>query len=69
MNVILNGERRELPDGATVAAAVAASGAEPAGRGLAVAVDGDVVPRGEWEEARLSEGQRVEVLAAVQGGS
>jgi sulfur carrier protein len=69
VNVLLNGERRELPERATVAAAVEASGAESAGGGLAVAVDGDVVPRGSWEQTTLEEGQRVEVLRAVQGGA
>jgi thiamine biosynthesis protein ThiS len=32
-----------------------------------VAVDGEVVPRGEWD-SELREGQRVEILQAVQGG-
>jgi sulfur carrier protein len=68
MNVVLNGEARELHDGATVNDAVAASGAQPDGRGVAVAVDGEVVPRGQWTATVLSDGQRVEVLQAVQGG-
>jgi sulfur carrier protein len=68
MNVVLNGESCELRDGATVNDAVAASGAQPDGRGVAVAVDGEVVPRGQWMATALSEGQRVEVLQAVQGG-
>ena len=69
MRIELNGERIELADAATVAAAVEASGADAAASGLAVAVDGEVVPRSEWAETRLAEGQRVEVLAAIQGGS
>ena len=69
MRVELNGEPATLPDGATVAAAIEASGAPEGRRGVAVAVDGEVVPRGEWESTRLSEGQRVEVLAAIQGGA
>ena len=68
MNVVLNGEDRELRDGATVTDAVEASGAPPEGRGVAVAVDGTVVPRGEWKDTQLSDGQRIEVLQAVQGG-
>jgi sulfur carrier protein len=68
MNVLLNGEPRELRDGADVTDAVEASGAPPEGRGVAVAVDGEVVPRGEWTATRLSDGQRIEVLQAVQGG-
>lgn len=68
MNVVVNGEPRELPGEATVASAVAAAGEDLGGRGLAVAVDGDVVPRGQWGERSLEDGQRVEVLRAVQGG-
>ena len=68
MRVLLNGEPRDLPDGATVADAVDASGAPPSRAGVAVAVEGEVVPRGGWERERLREGQQVEVLQAVQGG-
>lgn len=68
MNVVLNGTPHELPDAATVVAAVEATGTADPARGLAVAVDGDVVPRGEWGSRVLEEGQRVEVLRAVQGG-
>jgi sulfur carrier protein len=68
MNVVLNGQACELRDGATVSDAVEASGAPPEGRGVAVAVDGAVVPRGEWNATELRDGQRVEVLQAVQGG-
>jgi sulfur carrier protein len=67
-SVTLNGERRELPDGATLELAVEEAGAGDAGRGVAVAVDGEVVPRSEWSGVRLREGQQVEVLHAVQGG-
>lgn len=66
--VILNGSREQLPDGATVADAVAASGAPEPYRGVAVAVDGEVVPRGTWDGTPLRGGQRIEVLQAVQGG-
>lgn len=68
MRVVLNGEERQLPDGAAVPAAVDATGTELTGRGIAVAVDGEVVPQGEWDRTVLSDGQRVEVLQAVQGG-
>jgi sulfur carrier protein len=68
VNVTLNGELRSLEDSARVSDAVAASGAEPRGRGVAVAVDGEVVPRGEWSGFQLRDGQRIEVLQAVQGG-
>ncbi len=68
MIVSLNGERRELPAGATVEAAVDASCAPESRRGVAVAVDGEVVPRGAWASTELEDGQLVEVLQAVQGG-
>lgn len=67
MNVLLNGSPRELPERCTVDVAVAASGA-PSVRGVAVAVDGEVVPRGRWTDTELRDGQRIEVLQAVQGG-
>ena len=66
MKLLLNGTERELPDGASVAAALEAVGAPASG--VAVAVDDDVVPRAEWAGYRLREGARVEVLTAVQGG-
>jgi sulfur carrier protein len=67
--VVLNGQRQELPDGATVEAAVIATGAPADGRGVAVAVDGDVVPRGEWTTTPVRDGQQVDVVHAVQGGA
>ena len=66
--VTLNGESRRLPDPPTVSTAVREAGAAEEGRGVAVAVDGEVVPRGQWEGLELREGQQVEVLQAVQGG-
>jgi sulfur carrier protein len=68
LKVTINGELRELPDGATVADAVEAVGAPPDGRGVAAAVDGEVVPRGTWASHALTPDDRVEVLQAVQGG-
>jgi len=69
MRIELNGERRELPAGATLADAVRASGADADARGVAVALNGEVVPRGEWDSTPLGEGGSVEVLAAIQGGA
>jgi thiazole synthase len=69
MRIELNGEPRELPAGATLADAVRESGADADARGMAVALDGEVVPRGEWGSVALGEDSRVEVLAAIQGGA
>ena len=68
MIVELNGDRVKLADGASVADAVSAVGADSGRRGVAVAVDGEVVPRSGWAQKRLSDGQRVEVVEAIQGG-
>jgi thiazole synthase len=71
VRIELNGEPQELPDGALLADAVRAKlgGEEPGRRGFAVALDGEVVPRREWDSTALADGGRVEVLAAIQGGA
>jgi sulfur carrier protein len=68
MTIELNGERVQLPEPATVAGAIDRLGAGSGRRGIAVAVDGQVVPRSEWEDTKLEDGQRVEVVGAIQGG-
>jgi thiazole synthase len=68
MKIELNGKPQELAEGASLADAVRAAGAD-AGRGVAVALDGVVAPRGEWAQTPLAQGSRVEVLAAIQGGA
>ena len=67
MTVVVNGATRELPDGATVSQLVEAMRLLRA-RGVAVARNGDVVLRSRWGETSLREGDRIEVLHAVQGG-
>jgi thiazole synthase len=69
VKIELNGEPLELREGATLEVAVRESGVGGETRGVAVAVDGEVVPRAEWGSTTLAEGQRVEVLAAIQGGA
>ncbi len=68
MRVRLNGREADLPAGATVTAALAALDLPADARGVAVALDGEIVPRGRWDEQPLADGQRVEVVQAVQGG-
>jgi sulfur carrier protein len=66
VNVLVNGRPIELETGATVEAVLASL--DLPDRGVAVAVDAEVVPRGEWPARELSEGARVEILRAIQGG-
>jgi sulfur carrier protein len=68
VNVRLNGEWHELADGASVAEAIALLGVPLDARGVAVAVEGEVVRRGAWGETALTAGARVEILTAIQGG-
>jgi sulfur carrier protein len=66
IQIKLNGEPYDLPDGATIAEAVAQLTA--AATGVAAAVNGDVVPRGAWTLTTLHDGDQIEVVTAVQGG-
>ena len=65
--IVLNGEPCDaIAAGATLRALLDAVGAPE--RGVAVAVDAEVVPRSEWETFAVPDGARVEILTAVQGG-
>ena len=66
MKVIVNGEPREVPDGATVASVVETVTEAPSG--VAVALNGEIVRRADWATTTMSAGDRLEVLTAVQGG-
>jgi thiazole synthase len=68
MRIELNGEQHEIPNGSCLADAARVAGAEGA-RGIAIALDGEVVPRAELTSTPLAEGSKVEVLAAIQGGA
>jgi len=77
VRVSINGASRELAAGTTVAHVVAElappsdNGTAPPGasaRGIAVAVNDEVVPRAAWPDTVLAEADRIEVLTAVQGG-
>jgi sulfur carrier protein len=64
---VVNGQRRELDQGLTIQSLLESLESSD-GRGVAVAMNGEVVPRGAWDRTLISEGARVEIVAAVQGG-
>lgn len=66
MTVSVNGEPHEVTPGLTLDRLVA--GLTAASSGVAAALNETVVPRGQWPATALSDGDRVEVLTAVQGG-
>ena len=66
--IVLNGQSSNVRAGETVAAVLGRLGLSTDARGVAVAVDGEVVPRAGWETFELQDHARVEVLTAMQGG-
>jgi sulfur carrier protein len=66
MEIIVNGEQRQVSAGTTVAALLAALAANP--RYVAVEVNLQLVPRGRHAELQLSNGDRVEIVTLVGGG-
>ena len=66
--ITVNGAMTDIADGATVSDLLGRLDVPAEARGVAVAVDAEVVPRGEWTSIELHEGSRVEVVQAVQGG-
>jgi sulfur carrier protein len=65
--ILVNGEPRER-DGATIVELLTDLGVEDRARGVAVAVNGEIVPRPLWRERRVGDGDHVEALTAMQGG-
>ncbi len=60
--------RQETVTAATLAALLAAKGIDPQARGVAVALNGAVVPRAAWGEVTLQADDAVEIVHAKQGG-
>lgn len=66
MHVHVNGRGRELEAARTVGALVDGEVADR--RGVAVAINGEVVPRARWDDTLVTDGMRLEIVGAVQGG-
>lgn len=66
MNISVNGEPRVFSPGTALDLVVRSLTAAPSG--VAAALNETVVPRAQWPTTPLTEGDRVEVLTAVQGG-
>jgi sulfur carrier protein len=66
VQVTVNGTTTDVGEGLTVAALIAVRGETP--RRVAVALNGEVVPRSRWESTGLTEGDSIEVLAPTAGG-
>ncbi|WP_282086055.1 sulfur carrier protein ThiS [Streptomyces tendae] len=66
MNISVNGEPREVAPGTALDALVGTLTRAPSG--VAAALNETVVPRARWSATALADGDRVEILTAVQGG-
>jgi sulfur carrier protein len=63
----LNGSEQSVT-AATLAELLAEQALDPAQRGVAVAVNGAVVPRAAWPQTQLRSGDQIEIVRARQGG-
>lgn len=66
-SIQLNGEAREIQFD-RLFELMEALGYEADVRGVAAAVNDQIVPRGDWASCPLNEGDRIEIVGAVQGG-
>ena len=67
MILTINGESRDFPDGLTLAALVAQLGMKQ--DRVAVELNLEIVPRGNWEATVLKDGDKLEIVHFVGGGS
>jgi sulfur carrier protein len=67
LSIRINGDPRSVAS-ATVSELLAEVGLSPARPGIAVAIEGALVPRAAWGETRIEDGQTVEIITASQGG-
>jgi thiazole synthase len=67
LRLTVNGEQRTAEPGTTVAGLLRVMGVDPAR--VAVERNRDVVPRATWAQAGLADGDKIEVVAFIGGGS
>jgi sulfur carrier protein len=68
MNIYVNGQQRQVDQTSRLLTVLDLPDGGSAPRGVAVALDGTVVPRAQLGQTVLHEGARVEIVTAVQGG-
>ncbi len=68
MIVLVNGDPLDLPEDAVLSDVLGRRGIADDRRGIALALDGDVVLRADWPRTSVADGQRVELLEARAGG-
>lgn len=68
MNYTVNQEERQGKDGLTIAEVIANETGEKDATGIAIALNQAVVPRSQWENREVADGDEIDILVAVQGG-
>ena len=67
IELTVNGEPAEV-ETAAIPELLRALGYDPEQQGIAVAVNAEVVPRSQWADSKLADGDRIEIVGAKQGG-
>ena len=68
MKIVLNGKKRHVSNRPTLRALLTECGLDPSQKGVAVAVNAEIVTREEWASTRVEAGDRIDIIHAVQGG-
>ncbi len=68
MKIILNGNEKDVNDGANLLDLLSQSKISNDKQGVAVAINEDVISREEWKQIKLKQNDRIEIIQAVQGG-
>jgi sulfur carrier protein len=68
MNLTINGQEQMVEGNPTLAELLTTMGKDPRGKGLAVALNGEVVPRADWPRVQVGNDDKIELLEAAQGG-
>jgi len=68
VKIILNGNEKDVNDGANLLDLLSQSKISNDKQGVAVAINEDVISRKEWKQIKLKQNDRIEIIQAVQGG-
>ncbi len=68
MKIIVNGNERDIGEGANLIDLLTQSKLDNDKPGVAVAINNNVISTSEWENIKLKQNDRIEIIRAVQGG-
>lgn len=68
MDITVNGTSQTVQTGTTISQLIRETDGVEDRNGIAVAINDEVVPRSDWDTHQVSDGDRIEIIQAVQGG-